>query len=52
MCLCHYLERRAIPESVEIFGKQAAATRVGLGKEVSHGSFDNSALQFWSLGLT
>lgn len=37
--LCHYLERRAIPESVEIFGKQAAATRVGLGKEARYGGF-------------
>lgn len=37
--LCHHLERRAVPESPEIFGKQAAATRVQLGKEVNHGGF-------------
>lgn len=37
--LCHHLERGAIPESSEISGKQAAATRVGLGKEAKHGGF-------------
>jgi len=34
------LERsRAIPESVEVLEKQAAATRVGLGKEAKYGGF-------------
>lgn len=33
------MERRAIPESVEIFEKQAAATRVGLGKAAKYGGF-------------
>lgn len=33
------MERRAIPESVEIFGKQAAATRVGLEKAAKYGGF-------------
>lgn len=37
--LCHHLERRAIPESSEISGKQPTATRVGLGKEAKHGGF-------------
>lgn len=37
--LCHHLERRALPESFEIFGKQASATSIGLGKEAKHGGF-------------
>lgn len=38
-CIIIWKEEGPLHESVEVFGKQAAATRVGLGKEAKYGGF-------------